>query len=239
MRVSTPAIVLHAHKYGDTSLIVKLYTASSGIKSYMLRGVLTSKKGKTKAAYFQPLMQLEVVANHKQGNALNSISEAKVLYPYASLHTNFTKSALVFFLSEVLYSVLREEEGNVPMFEYIVALLQWLDMHDEVANFHIYFMLHLTRFLGFYPDDISEEASCFDLSEGMFLSKPISTQYVEDQQLELFKMLLQTTPEALHEIKMSKVNRRDLLEKILVFYQLHLDGFRTPRSLKILTDLMG
>ena len=65
MQVTTKAIVFSAIKYGDTSLIVKAFTASDGIKSYLLRGVLTSKKGKLKTAYFQPLTQLEIVANHR------------------------------------------------------------------------------------------------------------------------------------------------------------------------------
>lgn len=239
MKVTTRAIVLHTHKYGDTSLIVKLYTETSGVKSYLLRGVLTSKKGKTKAAYFQPLMQLEVVATHKQSAALNSISEVKVAYPYISVHTNIVKNTLVFFLVEVLYAVLQEEEENKPLFQYVSSLLQWLDVHDEVANFHIYFMLHLTRFLGFFPDEESEGAPYFDLVEGMFLDRKVSEQYLEDEQLELFKRLLKTNLDALHSIKMSKVNRRELLEKMLVFYQLHLDGFRKPKSLKVLSGIMA
>ncbi|GLB50772.1 DNA repair protein RecO [Neptunitalea lumnitzerae] len=239
MKVTTRAIVLHAHKYGDTSLIVKLYTETSGVKSYLLRGVLTSKKGKTKAAYFQPLMQLEVVATHKQSAALNSISEVKVAYPYVSVHTNIVKNTLVFFLVEVLYAVLQEEEENKALFQYVSSLLQWLDVHDEVANFHVYFMLHLTRFLGFFPDEDSEGAPYFDLVEGMFLDRKVSEQYLEDEQLELFKRLLKTNLDALHSIKMSKVNRRELLEKMLVFYQLHLDGFRKPKSLKVLSGIMA
>jgi len=65
MQVTTKAVVLKALKYGDTSLIVKAFTASDGLKSYLLKGVLASKKGKLKTAYFQPLTQLELVANHK------------------------------------------------------------------------------------------------------------------------------------------------------------------------------
>ncbi|MEM7380297.1 MAG: recombination protein O N-terminal domain-containing protein, partial [Bacteroidota bacterium] len=102
MQVTTKAIVFSSLKYGDTSLIVKAFTASDGLKSYLLKGVLASKKGKLKAAYFQPLMQLELVAFHKNKGTLERIREAKVYYPYSSVYQDLTKNAIVLFLSEML-----------------------------------------------------------------------------------------------------------------------------------------
>ncbi|SFU58422.1 DNA replication and repair protein RecO [Pustulibacterium marinum] len=238
MKVTTKALVLHTHKYGDTSLIVKLYTEESGLKSYLLRGVLASKKGKTRAAYFQPLTQLEIVATHKNTGSLSSISDVKVDFPYATLHSNFQKNSLVFFLAEVLYAVLREEEENLLLFQYVTIMLQWLDAHNEIANFHIFFMLNLSKFLGFYPDEVDEDAIFFDLVEGQFLNRNVSTELIEDEQLAIFKALLQTDLDELQNIKMSKANRMALLHKMLTFYQLHLEGFRKPKSLQILTEIM-
>lgn len=239
MKVTTRAIVLHTHKYGDTSLIVKLFTEAEGVKSYLLRGVLTSTKGKTRAAYFQPLMQVEIVATHKQSGALNHISEVKIAYPYATLHTHFLKNSLVFFLAEVLYAVLREEEGNESLYSYIATLLQWLDVHDEVANFHIYFMLHLSKYLGFFPAEEFEGAMFFDLMEGQFRYKSTSPDVIETEQLTIFKQLLVTDLPGLHLVKMSKANRMGLLEKMLIYYKLHVDGFRQPKSLTVLSGLMS
>ena len=58
--IKTKAIVLSFLKYGDTSLIVRCFTLEDGLKSYLLKGVLSAKKGKIKAAYFQPLTQLNI-----------------------------------------------------------------------------------------------------------------------------------------------------------------------------------
>ena len=80
--VSTKAIVLSSIKYGDTSLIVKCYTEEEGVKTYLIRGVLKPKKKGIKAAYFQPLTQLKIVANHNSKNTLNSIKEVQVSQPY-------------------------------------------------------------------------------------------------------------------------------------------------------------
>nr|WP_313809661.1 recombination protein O N-terminal domain-containing protein [Allomuricauda sp.] len=97
MQVSTKAIVLSSLKYGDTSLIVKMFTQSDGLKSYLLKGVLSAKRGKLKPAYFLPLMQLEIVASHKNKGTLERILETKVLAPYKSLHTDIVKNSVVLF----------------------------------------------------------------------------------------------------------------------------------------------
>ena len=92
MQVTTKAIVLSSIKYGETSLIVKALTASDGLQTYLLKGVLASRKGKLKAAYFQPMMQLEIVANHKYKGTLESIREARVSYPFSTVHTDIIKN---------------------------------------------------------------------------------------------------------------------------------------------------
>ena len=84
--VTTKAIVFSTIKYGDSSLIVKCFTQEEGVKTYMIRGVLKSKKGKLKAAYFQPLTPLLLVASHNNKGKLNSIKEAQVYYSFESIH---------------------------------------------------------------------------------------------------------------------------------------------------------
>ena len=135
MQVTTKAIVFSSLKYGDTSLIVRAFTESHGIKAYLLKGVLASKKGQLKTAYFQPLMQLELVANHRNKGTLERIREAKVNYHYQTLHTDITKNAMTLFLAEMLGNCIFEEEPNEGLFNYIEASLQWLDTHDEISNF--------------------------------------------------------------------------------------------------------
>mgnify|MGYP000291852895 CR=1 FL=1 len=137
--VNTKAIVLSSLKYGDTSLIVKCYTQHFGAKSYILKNILKSKKGKLKTAYFQPLSQLELVANHKNKGTLESIREVKVNYHYQTLHTDISKNAMTLFLAEVLSNSVREEEKNERLFEFLEASFQWFDAHDSISNFHIYF----------------------------------------------------------------------------------------------------
>ena len=52
MLVTTKAIVISAIKYGEADLIVRCFTEEAGLKSYILRRILKSKKGKYAEQYF-------------------------------------------------------------------------------------------------------------------------------------------------------------------------------------------
>jgi DNA repair protein RecO (recombination protein O) len=239
MQVTTKAIVFSAIKYGDTSLIVKVFTASDGIKSYLLRGVLSSRKGKLKTAYFQPLAQLEIVANHRNKGTLETLREAKVYYHYQSLYTDIAKNAMTLFLAELLVNSIREEERNEELFEFLEASLQWLDMHKDVANFHLFFMLLITKFLGFYPDVDQIDKPYFDLLEGDFVSVESLNPMLRGKNIYYFKTFLGINFDGIHKVKMKKTNRQELLKSLILYFELHLQGFRKPKSLAVLNEVFN
>lgn len=239
MQVNTKAIVLSSLKYGDTSLIVKAFTASDGLKSYLLKGVLASKKGKLKTAYFQPLTQLEIVAYHKNKGTLESIREAKINYAYQTLHTDIAKNAMTLFLSEMLVNSIHEEERNSGLFQFLEASLQYLDAHGQISNFHIYFLIRLTKYLGFFPDSNNKNASCFDLREGEFTDTPSLNPILTGENLGFFKTFLGINFDGINNVKMSKNHRQELLQSLVMYYELHLQGFRKPRSLAVLNEVFS
>lgn len=234
MQVTTKAIVLSSLKYGDTSLIVKAFTLSDGLKSYLLKGILKSKKGKLKPGLFQPLTQLEIVAFHKNKGTLESIREAKVICHYKTLHSDIVKNSLVLFLAETVSIAIQEEEENTGLFQYLEYALYWLDQHQNIANFHLLFLLELTKYLGFYPDISSIELHYFDLYEGCFLSTPSLNPILEDDSLQNFKQFLGINFDGIFTVKLNNDQRQELLKKLLLYFQLHLHGFRTPKSLAVL-----
>lgn len=234
MQITTKAIILSSIKYGDTSLIVRAYTASDGLKSYLLKGILTSKKRKLKTAYFQPLMQLELTASHKNKGTLESIREAKVIHPYKTLHTNIIKNSLVLFLAEMLGNSIQEEEKDHSLYLYIENALNWLDLNDKIANFHLLFLLNLTRFLGFYPELNNHKSAYFDLLEGQFVPTPTLNPLIHKEQVLPFKLLLGINFDALLTLKITKANRESLLKSVILYFELHLQGFRKPKSLAVL-----
>lgn len=236
MIVNTKAIVISAVKYGEADLIIKCYT-QEGLKSYLLKRILKAKRGKLKPAYFQLLTQLEIVASHNDKGNLNYIKEAKVIHPYETLSTNIIKQTIAMFLSEVLSKSLKEEEPNSQLFQFLETSLIWLDTHDEVSNFHLLFILQLSKHLGFYPDKENSEYEYFDLEAGCFsMFKPRNT-FITGQKLNFFKQLIGINFDALHLLQFNANKRQEILDIVLRYFELHLPIFNKPKSLKVLKTI--
>jgi DNA repair protein RecO (recombination protein O) len=230
---STKAIVIHSIKYGDTSLIATCYTKKSGKKAYLLKGILKSKRSKLKSAYFQPLMQLNLIANHNNKGTLNSVREVEIANIYHSVYTDIKKQSIALFLAEIVHYSIREEEQNNALYQYLETSFLWLDTHNNISNFHLLFLLNLTKFLGFYPETKNIIYPYFDLLEGKFTDqKKINT--VSGENLNQFKKLLGINFDVLHQIDFNAVNRQNVLSILIQYFELHLSGFKRPKSLKVL-----
>jgi len=235
---TTPAIVIHTLKYGDTSLIATCYTQKCGIKTYMLRGVLKAKKSKLKSAYFQPLMQLVLTANHNNKGNLNSIKDVEVEFFYSSIYSDIKKQTIALFLSEILYYSIREEEQNIQLYKYLEASFLWMDTHTNISNFHLLFLLNLTKYLGFYPETNSLDNLYFDFQEGIFTNEN-KLNSVSGENLVQFKKLLGINFDVLHTINFSAANRQAVLSVLIQYFELHLSGFRKPKSLDVLKSVFS
>jgi DNA repair protein RecO (recombination protein O) len=237
MVITSKAIVLSAIKYSDYDLIVKCYT-EQGIRSYLIKRIYKQKKGKITPAFFLPLTQLEITANYNLNRTLYFINEAKINHAYYSISSNIVKQSIAIFLSEVLSNALREEEENEKLFSYLETALIWLDTHEKTSNFHLLFLMNLTKFLGFYPES-NQDLLYFDLEEGKFTNKIKSNNYIAGEKLRSFKLLLGTNFDVLNELNFNKISRQNLLEILIKYFELHLPGFRKPKSLEVLKTVFN
>jgi DNA repair protein RecO (recombination protein O) len=237
MLAKNNGIVLSKIKYKDYDLIVKCYTQNRGVVSYILRGILKSKKSQSKIVYFQPLSQIQIEENYRPNSELHSIKEVKSNYIYKSLHSNIYKSAIVLFLAEVLSSVFKEEDKNEDLYHFIETALQYLDNEEYFANFHLLFLLKLTRYLGFQPANLGQNQSYFNLQSGVFETAETSIYSVSGKNLTILKDLLGINFDALQTIKINASQRQDFLNMLLHYFELHLDGFKKPKSLQVLNDV--
>lgn len=231
---STKAIVISSIKYSDSSLIVRLYTQQYGLVSYMLKGVLKSKRGKLKAAYFQPLTLLKVVCSHQEKRSLQSLREAQLTQLYQKIPIDIVKQSVVLFLSEVLSNSIKEEENNELLFEYLENSFLWLDSNENSSNFHLLFLLNLTKFLGFYPDTSENHKNGFHLREGIFTNDLHDKEIVTGDEIVQLKKLLGINFDAIDSVKFSKSQRQALLKMLIRYFELHLEGFKSPKSLGVL-----
>lgn len=237
----TRAVVLQVTDFAEASVIVKAYTQSFGMQSYLVNGV---RKPKAKFAYnlFQPLSLLEIVAYHKRQGGLHRVSLVEASPPMHNIPYDTVKTTMAIFLSEVLYRSIREEETNEDLFLFIDHAVQMLDLLDEsVSRFHFSFMLQLTRYLGFYPSgNYSKYTSWFDLKEGVFQeTKPLHPQYMEPALSEKFDQLLQINLEDVKEIKLHLSERKQMLDALVGYYELHHTHGARIRSHEILSEVLG
>lgn len=237
MQVKTKAIVISAIKYQEKSLIVKCFTESDGLKTYFVRDAFSQKKSNQKIAYFQPLNILEIEAIHKNKGTMESFKEIKIAIPYQSISSNVVKSSIAFFLAEILSLSIHEEEKNDDLYQFLEAAFQWLDSHTEIANFHLILLIQMTKFLGFYPDNSSNEANFFNLVEGHFT--PIHTyNCLSQNETDLLKKLLSQNFESQSKT-FNNLERQTLIKILIEYYTLHISGFRKPKTLEILQEIFA
>lgn len=239
MLVSTKAIVLSKLKYKDHDLIVKCYTEKFGVKTYLLKHILKTKKGKFKPAYFQLLTILELQAEHKDNRSLQYLKDIKLQYNYKTLHTNVVKSAIVMFLSEILSNILKEEEENLALYNFIETSLIWFDENETNTIFHLLFLIKLTKYLGFYPDTNIRETNFFNLEEGRFQHNETNLYCISGNNLVFLKQLLGIKFDVYNNLDINSNQKRELLDMILLYFKLHLDGFKTPKSLTVLNQVFN
>lgn len=236
----TLGIVLHTIKYSESSLITKIFTRDFGLQSYIISGV-RNKKSKNKASLFQPLAIVELVVSNSEKGNLQRISEINMHYPYVDIPYNISKSSIALFINEVLFKAINVEHPDENMFDFIQSSLQILDLdHKNCSNFHICFMIQMSRFLGFYPQGkYSSENSLFDMQEGRYVNHlPNHSYYMNSQQSSLLSDLINTGYESIHLIKMDKNQRKDLLTNLITYYRLHITFFGEIKSIQILEEVI-
>ena len=237
MLIKTKAIVISAIKYQEKSMIVKCFTQSDGLKSYFVPSAYSNKKANQKIAYFQPLTIIEIEANHKNKGTLEYFKEIKLAHSFHSINSDITKSSILIFLSEILHHSIHEEEKNETLFFFLETSLLWLDTHEESVNFHLILMLGMSKFLGFYPDVSEINFDFFDPKEGFFTPFQ-SVNTLSAHETQLFKRLIGLKFDSNQKI-FTGIDRQILLKILLDFYMFHLEGFKKPKSLEILTEVFN
>ena len=242
MLSSTKGIVIHHFKYSEKSVIAKIYTEKYGLQSYIVNGV-RNKKSKNKAAYLQPLSLVEIDANHKENKGLQRVKRIELEIPFNSIPFDIGKSTVAFFLAEILYKAIKEEEANTYLFEFLNQTIQILDLSENgYSNFHLIFLINLSKYLGFYPQKtILEEhvTYYFDLQEGFFAHLiPYHKAFLDPSLTKLFYQTITTNFDAMDTLIINNKQRKMLLSAILNYYSLHLSNFENLKTLEIVEEIL-
>lgn len=241
MDVKTKAIMLHSLKYGDQQFITNFFTKEQGRLSCICR-IARSGKGQIRKQFFQPLTLLDLGYDYRSNAHLQHLRNIRIYRPYLSIPFDPYKLSLALFVSDFLYYAIRNEQQNVPLFEFVEKSLEWLDdKPGSFANFHLIFMLHLTRFLGFYPNTENErEGSYFDLREGCFVSSsPLHPDFLPPREAAYVSRLLRLDYSSMSSLLVSHEERDDITGIILRYYRLHVPDFPELKSFDVLKQLFS
>ncbi len=239
MLIKSRAIVLNSLKLGESQVIVDFLTETQGRMSFVQR-VPRSARGRMRTRLFQPLTLLQVEIDFRPNRRLQTLRDATIDIPFQSIPFDARKLAIALFVAEFTTYTTRREQANVPLFDYIYNSVMWLDTcTSDFANFHIIYMLRLSRFAGFYPNlESASEGACFDLRSGCFSAHtPLHRDYIGAEEARKIGLLMRVSYATMHLITMSREERNRCVEVIVHYYRLHEPDFPELKSLPVLREL--
>ena len=243
MTHKTKGIVLRSIKYGETSLVVTIFTELFGIQTYMVNGVRTSKQSSSKANHFQPAAILDLVVYHSEAKSMQRIKEFNWAFLYNEVLHSVIKNSIASYMVELLQKCLKQPEPNADLFNFYEDALMQLDTAGKTvtANYALFISLQLPHFFGFrVADNYDEENTVLDLAEGNFIDhQPAHPHFIDGEYARLTAQLLRVMqPHELEAFKLNRELRRDLLLKYQDYYALHISDFGQMKSLVVLHEVL-
>jgi DNA repair protein RecO (recombination protein O) len=151
MLITTPAIVLHAFDYSETSRIVRIATREAGVQSALARGAkrARSRFGSAFGLFAEGVAQLHV----KEGRELQTLGAFDVTRSRSSLGTDLGRFAGASAVAELVLRFGAENEANAPLYDALVAALDTIAAADAEMALEAALggAWHLVAQLGFAP----------------------------------------------------------------------------------------
>jgi DNA repair protein RecO (recombination protein O) len=142
----------------------------------------------------------------------------------------------------MIYKSLKQQHEDEIMFTFIEKSIELLDNSEgNFVNFHLIFLIKLTRFLGFYPElELEKNYSFFDLKDGVFVPhQPPHIYFIEEEYIYAWRNLCSQSIDNFYDLKIDSKTRKYLLSKIIDFYKLHIEDFGAIKSNLILEEVLS
>jgi DNA repair protein RecO (recombination protein O) len=237
MLQTTRAIVLRTIRHGDRGVVLKAFTESSGLRGYMVR---TGGKGPSRMAALQPLTRVELVVTESADRELHHLREVRVERPYLNLSNDVMRGTVALFVQELLVRVLREESADTALFDFLQQALEALDTTPDIAHYPLVLLVELSRHMGIDPEAPVGGEDHFDLREGRFV--PASQAHghvIGPPHSHALAALLRSDLASMGALRIPGPVRRELLDQLLLYYRMHLEGLGELRSPSVLHQVLG
>ena len=240
----TKGIVIRNVKYGETSVVVSVYTELFGLQQYLVNGVRTTKKNSgISASQLQVGNILDLIVYQNEKNTLQRIKECKQAVYFQSLFVDVKKNSIMLFMIEVLQKCIRQPDAHPDLFFFIEDMLIGLDTSTikQYVHIPIFFLLNLSHFFGFkILDNYDPQNEILDLNEGRYINSlpPHQHALLKPQSISIAQYLKVMQLSDLEEINFNRQHRNELLNACISYYELHIQPFGAIRSLQIIRAVL-
>lgn len=232
----TEGIVLRTFKYQDAHMIAVVYTQAFGIRRFMLKG-FRSTRSRSKHSYFQPMSIVELVFFQKERAQLHKVSETRIAQLLYEIQSSPVKLSLGLTIVEIFHDCVKEEIGNEALYAFLRRCIVMIDQSQgQLVHVFMHFLVHLTRYLGFWPNDAIVDESkpyVFKTKEGVIENVGIERYSVAG----LLRQFMYNTIEGSQQIRFSRKEKRELIQEMFVYYQFHVEGFKYPQTLRVFGEV--
>ena len=231
MNYESRAIALLNHKYGEGSVIAKVFTEEYGLKSFSVKRN-KSKKSKNKILLLDKMNLLTINAKNNSKKEIQYLSEINLAYAYQN--TSLKNKLIRLFIAEVLSKALIDSERNINLFQFIWNTNTQIDKLENVDNnFCIIFLIQLSEFLGISPSTENIDLPYFNLNSGNFTNiKNKNEEIIKGEVINYFKRLI------IKENVIIPYHRRQELIKILFrYYSIHHINLSNIKSYEVIESL--
>ena len=209
-----------------------------GRTAYMVYGI-NNKKSRFRPAFLQALTLVDIDVVHSTKKDIQSIKDIQISQVFTNIPFHPIRNSLALFVSEIIYRSLQHSEPDEQLYVFLEKSIMELDSCSKgLANFHLVFMLKLTRYLGFEPNSDDTNQKYFDLMNGVYIqSKPTHQHFLNEKDTQLFLKISECNYQNMERLSMTREVRYKMLESIIDFYKLHISDFKGLNSLAILQEL--
>tara|TARA_B100000401_G_scaffold434193_1_gene373930 strand:+ start:623 stop:1339 length:717 start_codon:yes stop_codon:yes gene_type:complete len=236
MQIVDDAIILGKNQVKNNNHIVKVFTRNYGLQSVYVSA--QKKKKSAKSAVLQPLSLCQIRYTKTKKSSLPILQEAKIDVPLLNIQMDVYKSVIALFTADFLSQVLSEntEEGFYDFIKNSIQIFN--EIEEGKSNYHLVFLLKISRWLGVQPSLGNGVNNFFDIKEAIFSPiKPNHPHYLSIEETELILEILSIEWNDIQKIKITGSIRRKVLNSIIHYYIFHIPGFKKPKALTILEEV--
>lgn len=242
MIVKSDAIVMKTVDYSESSIIATLFTKEKGKIAVIAKG---ARKPKNKFAAFLVVGQLlEVVVYNKESRSVQTLSDVSYSRKLNSFRIDIEKMALMMMTLELSNQVLHDNEVNIPLFNFLMKTLVWVDKQTDVpVQLFPYLQLRIAEYIGIgvqYMNSEDSNGGYLNISSGL-LSPQKEDDHAErlsSLQFAFIKKSLHSANASVLRIVMSPSELKKLIQILDKYFIYHVEGMKPRRSDKIFDQLL-